>query len=86
MLLFLAASLLLTGVDNLIGLGVLPQLSGRLWDTSAILPDSGPVGGLVGALTGYRARPDLMQLLVYALYWGLMCWALFWPRPVARAA
>jgi high-affinity iron transporter len=86
MLLFLAASLLLTGVDNLIGLGVLPQLSGRLWDTSAILPDSGPVGGLVGALTGYRARPELMQLLAYALYWGLMCWALFWPRPVARAA
>jgi len=86
MLLFLAASLLLTGVDNLIELGVLPSLSGRLWDTSAILPDSGPVGGLVGALTGYRARPDLMQLLVYALYWSLMCWALFWPRPVAKAA
>jgi high-affinity iron transporter len=86
MLLFLAASLLLTGADNLIGLGVLPALSGRLWDTSAILPDSGLVGGLVGALTGYRAQPDLMQLLVYGLYWGVMCWALFWPRPVAKAA
>lgn len=86
MLLFLAASLLLTGVDNLIELGVLPSLSGRLWDTSAILPDSGLFGGLVGALTGYRARPDLMQLLVYGLYWGVMCWALFWPRPVAKAA
>jgi high-affinity iron transporter len=86
MLLFLAASLLLTGVDNLIELGVLPSLSGRLWDTSAILPDNGAFGGLVGALTGYRARPDLMQLLVYGLYWGVMCWALFWPRPVAKAA
>lgn len=86
MLLFLAASLLLTGVDNLIELGVLPSLSGRLWYSSAVLPDSGHIGGLIGALTGYRARPDLMQLLVYGLYWGLMCWALFWPRKAAKAA
>lgn len=86
MLLFLAASLMITGVENLIDLGVLPSLSGRLWDSSALLPDSGLVGGFVGALTGYRARPDLMQVLVYALYWGLMCWALFRSRPAAKAA
>jgi high-affinity iron transporter len=86
MLLFLAASLLLTGVDNLVGLGVLPSLSGRLWDSSPILSDSGPVGGLVGALTGYRARPDLIQVLVYGAYWGLMCLTLFWPRRAAKTA
>ncbi|MBB5048306.1 high-affinity iron transporter [Rhodopseudomonas rhenobacensis] len=86
LLLFLAASLLVTGVDNLIDLGFLPTLSRRLWDSSAILPDSGPIGGLVGALTGYRARPDLMQVLVYAVYWGLIYWALFWPRPQAKTA
>lgn len=86
MLLFLAASLLLTGIDTLIDLGVLPSLSGRLWDSSAILPDTGPVGGLVGALTGYRARPDLMQVLVYALYWSVMCLILFWPGRMATKA
>ncbi|ABD89166.1 FTR1 family iron permease [Rhodopseudomonas palustris] len=86
LLLFLAASLLVTGVDNLIDLGFLPTLSRRLWDSSAILPDSGPIGGLIGALTGYRARPDLMQVLVYAVYWGLIYWALFWPRPQAKTA
>ncbi len=80
MLLFLAASLLVTGVDNLIGLGVLPPLSGRLWDSSAILSDSGGAGGIIGALTGYRARPDLVHVLVYGLYWGLMWLILFWPR------
>jgi high-affinity iron transporter len=77
MLLFLAASLVVTGVENLGQLGILPPLSGRLWDSSAILPDSGPIGGLVGALTGYRARPDLTDVLVYALYWGVMVWTLF---------
>jgi high-affinity iron transporter len=86
MLLFLAASLLLTGVDNLIDLGTLPTLSGRLWDSSAILPDSGPVGGLIGALTGYRARPDLMQVLVYACYWLVIYLALFVSRPQAKTA
>ena len=86
MLLFLAASLLVSGVDNLVSLGYVPALSGRLWDTSAILPDSGPVGGLVGALTGYRARPDLIQILVLAIYWGLMSWALFSYRGAAKSA
>jgi high-affinity iron transporter len=81
MLLLLAASLLVTGVENLGELGVLPTLSGRLWDSSAILPDSGPIGGLLAALTGYRARPNLMDVLVYALYWGVIFWTLFWSPP-----
>ena len=81
MLLLLAASLLITGVENLGDLGLLPTLSGRLWDSSAILPDSGPFGGLLAALTGYRARPNLMDVLVYALYWGTIFWTLFWSRP-----
>lgn len=83
MLLLLAGSLLMTGIENLVALGWLPNLSGRLWDSSAILPDSGALGGLVAALTGYRARPDLIDVLVYAGYWGVMLWTLFWRRPCA---
>ena len=86
MLLLLAGSLLVTAAENLGDLGVLPALSGRLWDSSAILPDSGPVGGLVAALTGYRARPNLMDVLVCAIYWGMISWILFWPRPRTSAA
>lgn len=85
-LLFLAASLLVTGIDNLVGLDVLPPLSGRLWDSSAVLPDSGPIGGLIGALTGYRARPYLLQVLVFTLYWVVIYWALYWSRPQAKPA
>ena len=86
MLLFLAASLLVTGVENLGELGVLPTLSGRLWDSSAILPDNGPIGGILAALTGYRARPNLMDVLVYALYWGVIFWTLFSSRPKISTA
>jgi high-affinity iron transporter len=75
MLLLLAASLLVTGVDILGDLGILP-VSHRLWDSSAWLPDSGTVGGLLGALTGYRARPDTIEILTYGLYWGAIYWLL----------
>lgn len=75
MLLLLAASLLMTGVDTLADLGILPATR-RVWDISAILSDSGAVGGLVGSLTGYRARPDAVQITTYLLYWGIVCWLL----------
>jgi high-affinity iron transporter len=75
MLLLLAASLLVTGVDILGDLGILP-VSHRLWDSSAWLPDSGAFGGLLGALTGYRARPDTVEILTYALYWSAIYWLL----------
>jgi high-affinity iron transporter len=81
LLLLLAGSLLVTGAENLAELGVLPTLSRRLWDSSAVLPDSGAIGGLLAALTGYRARPNLMDVLVFALYWGVIFWTLFWSRP-----
>ncbi len=82
MLLLLAGALLVTAADKLMGLDLLPALSGRLWDTSHILPDTGPVGGLIAGLSGYRARPDLAQVLVLALYWAAMVWLL---RPRAKA-
>ncbi|HVB88973.1 MAG TPA: FTR1 family iron permease, partial [Beijerinckiaceae bacterium] len=76
MLLFLAASLLIAGVDNLIGLGWIPALSGRLWNTSSLVPDTGMIGGLLVSLVGYRAEPDLIEVLTYAGYWGIMVWLL----------
>lgn len=81
-LLFLAGSLIVAGASELIGLGVLPPLSRPLWDTSWLLDDYGPIGGLIAGLTGYRARPEPMLVIVFALYWGLVVWTL--RRSVAR--
>ncbi|WP_460450498.1 FTR1 family iron permease [Alsobacter sp. SYSU BS001988] len=85
-LLFLAASLVLTGVDALSDLGLLPHGSGKLWDSSRVLSDGGVVGGLVSALTGYRARPDLVEVVAFAGYWILVLWSLSFSRPAAKAA
>ncbi|HET9046303.1 MAG TPA: FTR1 family protein [Casimicrobiaceae bacterium] len=69
MLLLLAGALLVSGVDKLIALDVLPALVDPVWDTSTVLDDSGRVGGLVASLTGYRARPALLPLLLLVAYW-----------------
>lgn len=87
MLLFLAAGLLETGVDRLIGLEWLSPISDQFWDTSWLLDDSSTIGSLVATLTGYRAMPALTNILAYVLYW-LAIWGLtrYTSRPIKRAA
>ena len=85
MLLFLAAALLISGLDHLISLGVVPPLSSRIWDTSGLLSDTSVTGRFVSGLTGYRARPDLIQVLVFAGYWLAIIAAMYRPRKVAPA-
>jgi high-affinity iron transporter len=69
LLLLLAGALLVSAIDKLIALDVLPALVDPTWDTSAVLDDSGRIGGLIASLTGYRARPALLPLIVLAVYW-----------------
>jgi high-affinity iron transporter len=80
LLLFLAASLMMTALDRAIGIDLLPPLSRPLWDTSQLLDDMGGWGGFVSTLTGYRARPELISALAYALYWLAAAASLSLPR------
>ncbi|WP_175769831.1 FTR1 family iron permease [Burkholderia cenocepacia] len=87
MLLFLGAGLFQTGVDKLIDKEILPLGISQMWDTSAILDDSGTFGSLVATLTGYRAHPALTNLVAYAVYWAVV-WLLMKRasrRPVVAA-
>lgn len=86
MLLLLAGALIVTGIDNLMSLDIVPALSARLWDTSAIVSDNGSIGGLLSALTGYRAKPVLSEVLMLGLYWGAMILLLYRPPGPARRA
>ena len=74
MLLLLAASLVVTGVEQLQALEWLPPLVDGVWDSTWLLSDMGRVGGLVAALTGYRAQPSLMTVLAWLAFWILMAW------------
>ncbi len=80
LLLLLAGALLVSGIEKLIALDVLPALVDPLWNTSAVLDDSGRIGGLISSFTGYRARPALLPLLALVAYWTLL-WFFLWRSP-----
>ncbi len=79
-LLFLACGLLMTGIDGLINLDILPRLSRALWNTNALLSDGTTAGGFFASMTGYRARPNLMQLIVFCGYWLVVLAVIYRPR------
>ncbi|NWK78100.1 FTR1 family protein [Aquitalea sp. LB_tupeE] len=80
MLLLLGASLFLAGVEKLISMEILPALIDPLWDSSALLDDMTPAGGVVASLTGYRAHPALMSLLAYLAFWAGVAGLFFWRK------
>lgn len=75
-LLLLAGGLLVSGIDQLISLGVVPSFGDQLWDTSAVLDDSGGVGSLVASMTGYRAQPSTLPLVCLVAFWLLVLYSL----------
>lgn len=85
LLLLLAASLWVNALDRLISLDVLPTLMDPVWNTAAWLDDSGAVGGLVAALTGYRAQPALITVLAYLAFWVGVALALRRGAPASAA-
>lgn len=84
MLLFLAAGLLLTGVERLMSLDMIPTIIDPIWSSTWLLDDSSTFGNLVSTLTGYRAQPALMSLLVYIGYWVVVL--LFLKRAAPKGA
>lgn len=87
LLLLLAGSLLVGGLDHLISLDVLPTIVDPVWDSSWLLDDSAGVGKVLADFAGYRAYPALISVLLWAAYW-IVVWALLrWvggkPAPIA---
>ncbi|WP_295008545.1 FTR1 family protein [uncultured Dechloromonas sp.] len=78
LLLVLASALLVAALDRLIGAGYLPPLLDPVWDTSLLLDDTTKGGKLIADFSGYRARPSLSELLVWAGYWAVVLFA--WRR------
>ncbi len=90
LLLLLAGSLLVGGLDHLISLDVLPTIVDPVWDSSWLLSDSTGFGKILADFAGYRALPALISVLLWVAYWVIV-WALLrWvggkPAPAAAAA
>src|SRR5439155_20412932 len=68
LLLLVAAGLLTSAVNKLIGLGYLPPIVPQLWNTSWLVRDGSVLGALLATLIGYRSRPSLLEVLVFVAY------------------
>ncbi|HEY9320650.1 MULTISPECIES: FTR1 family iron permease [Achromobacter] len=75
LLLLLAGSLLVGGLDHLISLDVLPTIVDPVWDSSWLLSDSTGFGKVLADFAGYRALPALISVLLWVAYW-IVVWAL----------
>ncbi len=73
LILLLTAGLAAQAAGFLNQAGLLPALGSNLWDTSAILSQSGILGQLLHILVGYTARPSGIEILFY----GVMLVAIF---------
>lgn len=74
LLLLIATSLLVAGVDRMIGMDWLPALADPLWDASGILSDAGGAGRFLADFVGYRARPAATLVIAVAAFWAYALW------------
>ena len=75
LLLFIAAGMLASVGGRLVMAGIVPPLIEPVWDSSWLLSERSLLGSLVSGLFGYRSRPSLLELLLYAGYFPLvMLW------------
>lgn len=72
MLTLLAAGMASQAAGYLTAADLAPTLVDTLWDSSALLPQSSPIGNLLLILVGYQDRPSGLQALVYAAVLALI--------------
>jgi high-affinity iron transporter len=87
LLLLLAVSLLVTGVEKLIGLDLLPAQTEPLWNTRPLLDDGRGLGGALAAFAGYRAEPSPLMVAIWVAYWTIVALFMrFYAGATARTA
>jgi high-affinity iron transporter len=72
LLVLFAAGLVSRSSGELVLVGWIPALVGHVWDLGGIVSEGSVLGQTLGALFGYSASPSLMQVLVYAGYFGVV--------------
>jgi high-affinity iron transporter len=78
MILLLAAGMASQAAGFLVQAGVIPGLVEPLWNSSAWLPESSPVGAVLHALIGYDDQPAAMQLIFFAVTFVVIAALMRW--------
>jgi high-affinity iron transporter len=80
LVLLLAAGMASQAAHFLIQADLLPSLATPIWDTSAMLPESGLSGMLLHSLIGYESRPAGMQLVFYVTALAVIASGMKWAK------
>lgn len=90
LLIVMAAGLLVGGVGEFQGLGLLPTGVAPLWSTRTLLSDTSIIGGMLSSVFGYTDSPNLVQVVAWIAYLVGALWAYFRPArspsPVSEQA
>ena len=78
MILLLAAGMASQAAGFLVQAGVLPGLIEPVWNTSAWLPENGPIGAVLHALLGYDDQPSAMQIIFFAVVFAIIATLMRW--------
>lgn len=74
LLLVIATSLLVAGIDRMIGMEWLPAIIDPLWDVSHLIDDGRGLGRFLADFAGYRARPAATVVFAAVLFWAYALW------------
>ncbi|MHB8482844.1 MAG: FTR1 family iron permease [Nitrospiria bacterium] len=74
-LLFMSAGMLVSAIGKLESAGLMPPLLTQVWNSSWLIDERTLLGHLFSGFLGYRAKPSLMELLAYLLYFiAIVLW------------
>ena len=81
LLILFAAGLTAHGVHELVEANILPPIISPVWDINPkvnadgsfpLLHENGLVGSFMKGLFGYNGNPDLIEIIAYLLYFGII--------------
>ena len=67
-LLFMSAGMLVAAVGKLESAGIISPILSHLWNSSWLLDERTLFGHIISGFLGYRAKPSLMEVLTYLIY------------------
>lgn len=68
LLILFAAGLVAHGLHEFQEAGIVPFLTGEVWNTNHIVNEKGAFGGILKGLFGYNGNPSLLEVLAYIGY------------------
>jgi len=85
-IIFVAAGLLAGSLKALHEAGIWNLLQTQVYDLSAVLPETSPLGTVLAGLLGYRDAPTLGEVAVYLVFLALALFFFLRPHQPAAAA